>query len=530
MKVYDGASWITATSAGATSLIRFRYVATSGQTTFSGADAASATLTYTVNNIVVMRNGVTLDTSEYTASNGTSIVLGVAAGTGDIVDIVAFKSFTVADALSAVSGGTVNGAVTITGVTTVQAGTAAAPAITTTGDTNTGIFFPAADTIAFAEGGAEVARFDSAGNFGLGVTPSAWSAGYVGFQVKNASLASYTSGAFTWVGSNWYNNSGNKYIGTGFATLYEQTDGKHAWLTAASGTAGNAISFTQAMTLSAGGLLSVGTTNASGATIRGNGASNANAYYYLDANGPFGGSASYSSILGFALYTDTGARYNSQAEITCVSDGNYSGSLTFSTQNPGTYPNPVTERARITSDGNLLVGTTSAGGNKFRVNSAGRAGAFHVTAASTTATESLALIKFDNNSTTAQIFQVFYINDGANTCGQINANGANNAAFGSTSDSRLKENIVDLPSQLSSIMALRPVEFDYIESEGGGHQIGFVAQEMQAVYSDTVGERKDGMLMVTGWSKTEARLVKAIQEQQALITTLTARITALEGA
>jgi hypothetical protein len=120
MKVYDGASWITATSAGATSLLRFRYVATSGQTTFSGADAAAATLTYTVNNIAVHRNGVTLDTSEYTASNGTSIVLNVAAGTGDIVDIIAFKSFTVADALSAVSGGTVNGAVTVTGALTTN--------------------------------------------------------------------------------------------------------------------------------------------------------------------------------------------------------------------------------------------------------------------------------------------------------------------------------------------------------------------------------------------------------------------------
>jgi hypothetical protein len=120
MKVYDGASWITATSAGATSLLRFRYVATSGQTTFSGADSASATLTYTVNNIAVHRNGVTLDTSEYTASNGTSIVLTVAAGTGDIVDIIAFKSFTVSDALSAVSGGTVNGAVTVTGALTTN--------------------------------------------------------------------------------------------------------------------------------------------------------------------------------------------------------------------------------------------------------------------------------------------------------------------------------------------------------------------------------------------------------------------------
>jgi hypothetical protein len=48
------------------------------------------------------------------------------------------------------------------------AGTAAAPAITTAGDTNTGIFFPAADTIAFAEGGTEAMRLDSSGNVGIG--------------------------------------------------------------------------------------------------------------------------------------------------------------------------------------------------------------------------------------------------------------------------------------------------------------------------------------------------------------------------
>jgi hypothetical protein len=50
------------------------------------------------------------------------------------------------------------------------AGTAAAPAITTTGDTNTGMFFPAADTIAFAEGGAESMRIDSSGNVLVGTT------------------------------------------------------------------------------------------------------------------------------------------------------------------------------------------------------------------------------------------------------------------------------------------------------------------------------------------------------------------------
>jgi hypothetical protein len=51
-----------------------------------------------------------------------------------------------------------------TDVATFSAGTAAAPAITTTGDTNTGIFFPAADTIAFSEGGAEAMRIDSSSN------------------------------------------------------------------------------------------------------------------------------------------------------------------------------------------------------------------------------------------------------------------------------------------------------------------------------------------------------------------------------
>jgi hypothetical protein len=57
-----------------------------------------------------------------------------------------------------------------TGVTTVQAGTVSAPAITTSGDTNTGIFFPAADTIAFTEGGAEAMRIDSSGRLLIGTT------------------------------------------------------------------------------------------------------------------------------------------------------------------------------------------------------------------------------------------------------------------------------------------------------------------------------------------------------------------------
>ena len=65
------------------------------------------------------------------------------------------------------------GAASATSVT-VAAGAVGTPSITTTGDTNTGIFFPAADTIAFAEGGAEAMRITSAGDVGIGNTsPSA---------------------------------------------------------------------------------------------------------------------------------------------------------------------------------------------------------------------------------------------------------------------------------------------------------------------------------------------------------------------
>jgi hypothetical protein len=61
---------------------------------------------------------------------------------------------------------------TFTAAQTFSAGSAAAPAITTSGDTNTGIFFPAADTIAFSEGGTEAARFDSSGRLLVGTTSS----------------------------------------------------------------------------------------------------------------------------------------------------------------------------------------------------------------------------------------------------------------------------------------------------------------------------------------------------------------------
>ena len=72
--------------------------------------------------------------------------------------------------LDVTGAATVSTTLGVTGVATFSAGTAALPAITTTGDTNTGIFFPAADTIAFTEGGAEAMRINSSGNVGIGNT------------------------------------------------------------------------------------------------------------------------------------------------------------------------------------------------------------------------------------------------------------------------------------------------------------------------------------------------------------------------
>ena len=101
---------------------------------------------------------------------------------------------------------------------------------------------------------------DASGNLGLGVTPSAWFSATKALQINGGSI--YAANTYTFVGSNTvYTSAGDQYINTGFATVYGQLSGEHRWYTAPSGTAGNAISFTQAMTLNASGNLSLGNTN-----------------------------------------------------------------------------------------------------------------------------------------------------------------------------------------------------------------------------------------------------------------------------
>jgi hypothetical protein len=190
------------------------------------------------------------------------------------------------------------------------------------------------------------------------------------------------------------------------------------------------------------------------------------------------------------------------------------------------------ERARITTAGRFsLNGGASPTAVLYAVNAEANnisTGSFISTIAGDVAQNAVFIGKKDNNSTTSQIFVQFAMNSAATGSGQINANGASAAAFGTFSDQRLKENIEDLPSQLANILALRPVEFDYLD--GSGHQIGFIAQEVLPIYPDLVGTREDGFYTLTDLNKNDARLIKAFQELADKVADLENRIIALEGA
>ena len=390
----------------------------------------------------------------------------------------------------------------VSSIATFAAGSAAAPSITTTGDTNTGIFFPAADTIAFTEGGVEAGRFDSSGNFNIGTTTVPGSNGggiaifksdYPRLTFRNTTTGdSATDGTqFAAVGANFefYNKeNGNIEFGT---------------------------NNTERLRLDSSGNLGIGT---SSPAVKLQVKSSAEAFRIEGTTARGSGNifASFHDPTGRKGYWGYGA-----SDDNLYISNEMNAAMLFLTNS--------VERARITSAGVLMVGTTGLpAGNGTAMSLAGSSAAARIYG-TTEGTGALYVDKSTNTSTTAQVFVQFTINAQATGSGQINANGASQAAFGSFSDRRLKDNIVDLASQWGSIKTLRPVEFDYIASEGGGHQLGFIAQEVKEVYPDLVGERADKMLTLSGMGKNEARLIKALQEAMARIEQLEAKFAALES-
>jgi hypothetical protein len=286
-------------------------------------------------------------------------------------------------------------------------------------------------------------------NLGVGVTPSAWSwralqVGSFGgfFATNSAAYASYLGNNAYYDGSNW------RYIASSGAVHYELASGDraHKWYTAASGTAGNTITFTQAMTLDASGNLSV-----------------------TSVANP-----------GYGIYVNR----------------NLASTYALGLQN-----------------------STNNTGNNF----------------------------------------VVFINYLGNTAGAISQNAIATVNYGTASDYRLKENITPMVSALNKVAQLKPVTYKWKDS--GEESQGFIAHELQSVLSDCVVGEKDAIKQeqyeITPAVKDEqgniltpaeigtrtvpvyqmvdtsflvATLTAAIQEQQAIIQTLTARITALESA
>ena len=202
---------------------------------------------------------------------------------------------------------------------------------------------------------------DSSGNLGLGVTPSAWSTNYKTLQSGNGSaFVGFVGNDQTFVVSNAYNDGSWKYkntAGAGYYSISGVSSGAHSWFTAPSGTANNAISFTQAMTLDASGRLLVGVTSASGnAALQVKGATSGYARLEGTSSTLFAGDASLLIIGGGA--TESAVR----AE----------GALLFASGG-------ATERARISSDGTFRVKGAGTAGSTDAVQFSGSAPASAMT-------------------------------------------------------------------------------------------------------------------------------------------------------
>ena len=216
----------------------------------------------------------------------------------------------------------------------------------------------------------EKMRIDTSGNLGLGVTPSAWSFGG-NLQFSNNSYIT-SSGTGLYLTTNVYNNGGEKYNTTNVATKYFQTAGAHQWFTAPSGTAGNAITFNQAMTLDASGNLGIGTTSPNIQTWR--------TGTVLTVSGDVAGqlqlNSSRTDATNVALgstqftYSTNSASHKTVAVIEAVTEGTTAnqrgGAITFQTKADASTT--VSERMRIDSSGNVNIGTfTTSITKKFTV-------------------------------------------------------------------------------------------------------------------------------------------------------------------
>jgi hypothetical protein len=520
------------------------------------------------------------------------------------------------------------------------------------------------DLIIYRSDGNVGLQMTSSGNLGLGVTPSAWGAVIRALQVNETgmSLFTYTAAGtvdqYAFLTNNSYQNSGyaDTYVRTNPAAQYRQLNATHAWFNAPSGTAGAAISFTQAMTLTSAGELLVGTTSLPtgggiltasssaaetkvnivntgasgrhywiGSTNTSSGAvgggklaiydqtSNATRLA-IDSSGNVGiGTSSPGTRLqvnqsedGSGITLSAGFRGASRVEweMSGVSNeacsflhNNNTNKFVMQTMSRDTllFHTNNTERMRIDSAGRLLIGGTSTydfnGQANLVVN--GTSNLATITVASTTSghlvfadgTSGTALyagnIAYNHASNTMTfgtdgIFERVTIDSSGNfkvSSGQailvgglavgtsslqgsviyfgssvisagagtypLKWNSSTGIVTYDTSSRLVKENIEDSPYGLAEVLQLKSRK--YHRTDDQRDEIGLVADEVQAVMPEFVPlvaksiftkDEADTELIAGGvnYDKLTSVLVKAIQEQQALIEQLQADVATLKGA
>ena len=339
--------------------------------------------------------------------------------------------------------------------------------------------------------GTNALNLDSSGNLGLGVTPSASTLRMI--QGPNAEFV--FSGVYPYIAANTYYNSGWKYQTSAAASYYVQATGQHQWFTAPSGTAGNAITFTQAMTLDASGRLGLGVTSpverldiSGNVQIRASGILNLN---NSDSSNQF-------------YLQNTG------------STGGNNANLIFQKTNYG-------EVARIDSSGNLLVGTTSNKGLGITAESTSNT----IWATCTVSGQSALVVQNANGGGVSLV--AFQTGSGTGTnVGSIYYS-AGLTVYATTSDYRLKNVIGEVTGAGARIDALEPVEYEWKSS--GERTRGFLAHKFQEVYPQSVSGEKDAVDENGNpkYQHMQASTSEVIADLVAEIKSLRARVAQLES-
>jgi hypothetical protein len=436
------------------------------------ADASGGAFRIVANQTDVSLNGGSNVIQFINGSEGmrlTSTGLGIGTSSpSDKLTVVSISQFSGAT----IQGGTTNGASILTLKNSDSAGNWAL-GVYGSGISNTGNNLYIYDNVT----NAVRLLINSSGNLGLGVTPSAQGATYRAINLSSS--ASYFSiagqGAAACEGNLLWNarTTGDEtfaYMNTGDQASRFRQAGQFSWHTAPSGTAGNAISFTQAMTLTAGGGLLVGSTstpasgsstilaaNSGGGGVQLAHVGSGGGGLYVGLGGGGIATYTYTGAVGSESYTEA-ARINSSGQFFIgTTTGNAkllvigaSGNTYLSIDSAGAGENYIaansatifqtagSERARITSGGDLCVGTTSAL-DLAMITSVAPASRRGISAK--TVTSAFGVLQLWNADTSGDnAFVDFYTEAGQSVRGSITYNRtAGLVAYNVTSDYRAKD-------------------------------------------------------------------------------------------